>query len=97
TGAFLIALTTRTGRYPSAITIARSCPPTGTSTRRVKLELPSCTSMRAGPGGKLASVTRPSASVLPLQGVLNAIVRPRIGVGGPVFGDADTCIPLNGP
>src|SRR5204862_4275 len=61
---------TRTGRKPSGTDTATSPPSIGTSTRLTYSELAKCTAMSDGPGGKLVSVTRPSASVVPRQFVV---------------------------
>src|SRR5258706_16469878 len=107
TGWSLTALMTRTGMNPSGTDTATSPPPIGTSTRLTYSELAKCTAMSDAPGGKLVSVTRPSASVVPRQRV---VVSDRaIGDGAPrpiksigdagsgLSGLADSTTPFLGP
>ena len=107
TGSRVAALTTRTGSKPSGIDTATSPPPIGTSTRLTYSELAKCTAMSDGPGGKLVSVTRPSASVVPRQFVVVSESAMSDGAPRPInstgdagaglSGLAETTIPRTGP
>src|SRR5258706_3573787 len=107
TGWSLTALMTRTGMNPSGTDTATSPPPIGTSTRLTSSELAKCTAMSDAPGGKLVSVTRPSASVVPRQRVVvsesaisDGALLPSNSTGDAdagLSGLADTTIPLTGP
>src|SRR4029077_7311505 len=92
---------------PSGTDTATSPPSIGTSTRLTYSELVKCTARSDGPGGKLVSVTRPSASVVPRQfavvsesamsdGTFRPINRTGDAAGG-VSGLAETTIPCTGP
>src|SRR5258706_2253904 len=107
TGSCLTELMTRTGRTPSGTDTAISPPPIGTSRRLTYSELVKCAAMSAGPGGKLASVTRPSAPVVPRHLDMVSEVAIRDGIPRPtrIVGDADgglsgwavTTTPFAGP
>src|SRR5438034_10982793 len=97
TGSCVTALITRTGRKPSGTDTATSPPPIGTSTRLTYSELAKCTAMSDGPGGKLVSVTRPSASVVPRQFVVVSESATSDGAPRPRKRTSDVEAGLSGP